>query len=342
MGATFEALDDRERERISCQIRARIEMMPTDMLEKLAEVKLGSWVVLGSHGSLMDFIREGAPVSILRSVAEGLDLDVVNSWGSSRASSALSAAIDHGKGDIVNLLCAMGADINGSVEIQRIPSTAWYNNELCRPQPIRCSRPYHVPIFAAVRHMAKTGSKEMLDVCLRHGADINQRSPAFRRHQSRVDHFTTTPLMSFLENIPSFPVQSGFDPIAGIKYFISHGADIQRNESVDRWYFGTTTWLNVSSEDQCLPYSMVELLLYKWNLERLNEPQFLNTIKYLIAQGSGMNRADNIVSDFSFDSIVTSSPLPQSHADHPDNVPMWWDVVQQLWDKRNEVCRLSQ
>lgn len=347
MGATFEILSVRDRKRISDELLSRIDEMSPEMIQVLTRAKLGSWVldIKGAIRTPMDFIQAGTPVNILRSIIQGRNLDCVSDRHWELAWSPLSAAIELGKADIVNMLIENGASINGIVKRRPIDSTAiqhYYPSERKNKRTqIEYRRPLDMPIFAAAKHMATRGSTEMLDLCLQHGADINTRSPASRRYNSRVDHFTTTPLMTYLECIPSFPVQTGLDPVAGIKYFISNGAEVQRNEAVDRWYFGQTTWLNVSSLDQCVPLSMVEVLLYKWNLEKLHEPQLLDTIKYLIAQGSGIGRADNIVLNFSFDSIVTSFPLPQSHADHPDNVPMWWDVVQRVWDKLDEVYQLS-
>ena len=344
MGATFDALGCRGKQNVSNFLLQHIATLPPDMLEALSEADLGPWV-LGTPGAVrspMEFIKAGAPVNILRSIIQGRNLDCVSKHHSRIAWSPLSAAIDLGKTDIVEMLIEEGANINGTIQHQPIDSDAvqhYYPLTGEQETYIRYWRPLDVPIFAAARHMAAIGSTEMLDLCLRHGADINQRSPALRADHSRVEHFTTTPLTTYLESIASFPVRTGLHPITGIEYFTSHGADIDRNEAVDRWYFGTTSWLNVSSADQCVSVAMVELLLYKWNLKKLHELQFLNTIRHLIAQGSGMNRAYNIVSNFSYDSVITSFPLPQSDADHPDNVPMWWDVVQRLWDKLDEVCR---
>lgn len=339
MGATFEVLGNEDRIRILTHLFKSISRKPPKMLEALTRAKLGHWVLNteGSIWSFGDFVHAGAPIGILRSIVQN-----PNKMTPHRTSytTPLSSAIDHGKSDIVNMLMAKGADINGVVEEQPLQTTSYvryYKNKMTR---IKYRRPCHVPIFAAAKYMARSGSTEMLDLCLHLGADINQKSPAREHHWKTINHFNITPLMAYLEAIPDFSAKTELNPIAGIEYFTSHGADIQRNESVDRWYFGTTTWLNVSSEGQCLPYSTVEVLLYKWGLAQLQEPQFLETIKYLIAQGSGISRSDSIVLNLPFDPIIRRFPLSQCHIDHPDNVPMWRDVVQRLWDRLDEVCQL--
>ncbi|KAL9565163.1 hypothetical protein ACKAV7_010808 [Fusarium commune] len=83
----------------------------------------------------------------------------------------------------------------------------------------------------------------------------------------------------------------------------------------------------------CQPLSAVELLLGKWHLEKLHEPQFFKTIRYLIEQGSGVSRAETLIDDFCFDSKNTNTPLCERHPDHPDNTPSWWDLVHLLWNK---------
>jgi len=339
MGATFEVLGNKDRIRILNHLLKSISRKPPKMLEALTRAKLGHWVLntKGSIRSFGDFVHAGAPVGILRSIVQNPNEMTLHTTS---YATPLSSAIDHGKSDIVNMLMEKGADINGVVEEQPLQTTFYVQYCKNKMTRIKYRRPCHVPIFAAAKYMARSGSTEMLDLCLHHGADINQKSPAMDWHWKRINHFNITPLMAYLEAILDFSAKTELDPIAGIEYFTSHGAGIQRNESVDRWYFGTTTWLNVSSEDQCLPYSMVEVLLYKWGLAQLQEPQFQDTIKYLIAQGSGISRSDTIVLNLPFDYMNRRFPPPQCHIDHPDNVPMWRDVVQRLWDRLDEVCQL--
>ncbi|RBR23755.1 uncharacterized protein FIESC28_03460 [Fusarium coffeatum] len=336
MGATFEVLGNKDRIGISNHLLKSIGEKPPKMLEALTRANLGHWVLNTKVYSRTfgDFVKAGAPVGILRSIVQNPSEMTLHR---TTYETPLSSAIDLGKSDIVNMLMEKGADINGVVEEQPLQTTfvvEYYKDKMTR---IKCRRPCHVPIFAAARYMARSGSTKMLDLCLHHGADINQKSPATESARKRIDHFNITPLMAYLEAIPDFPTKTELDPIAGIKYFISNGADIQVNESPGKRYFGSTMWLNVSTEDYCIPRSIVEVLFWKWGIAQLQEPQFLDTIKYLIAQGSGISRADTIVVNLPFDSIVMKFPPPQRHTDHPDNVPMWRDAVQRLWDKLDEV-----
>ncbi|KAJ4141773.1 hypothetical protein NW768_000990 [Fusarium equiseti] len=338
MGATFEALRNTYRIGVSNRILRRLEDMSPAMLESLSQAKLGPWVLNteGAIRSFGEFVYAGVPIGILRQIVQNPSELTYHS--NKYAWTPLSSAIDLGKTDVVNMLMEKGANIDGQVEEQPLPTTFVHKSYEDKKARIEYPRPYHIPIFAAAKHIARSGLTGMLDLCLLHGADINRKSPAYEQegYMKRVNHFSITPLMAYLEVIPDFPVKVELEPIAGIKYFISNGADIQLNESPEKRYFGSTMWLNVSTEEYCLPLSIVEVLLYKWGLSKLREPQFLETIKYLIAQGSGLDRAEDIILHFSFHSSVTVRPLPYNHSDHPNNVLMWWDVVEALWDKLDE------
>ena len=321
MGATFEVLENKDRRRISNHLLTSIGGKPPEMIEALTRAKLGHWVLntKSSIRSFDDLVHAGAPVGVLRSIVQDPN---EMTFDKTSYATPLSSAIDLGKRDIVDMLMEKGADISGVVEQQPLQTTfvvEYYKNKTTR---IKYPRPCHIPIFAAAKYMARSGSTEMLGLCLHHGADINQKSPARERRQKRINHFNITPLMAYLEAIPDFSVKTELDPIAGIKHFISNGADIQVNESPGKRYFGSTMWLNVSTEEYCIQYSIIEVLLRKWGLSYLQESQFLDTIKYLIAQGSGLARADTLVLNLAFDSIATSGPLPQNRTDHPDNVLM--------------------
>ncbi|KAI7761017.1 hypothetical protein LZL87_013990 [Fusarium oxysporum] len=166
------------------------------------------------------------------------------------------------------------------------------------------------------------------------------------RDGSLSEFFIHSPLMAYLEAIEGFPVTDELNAITGIQYFTRHGARIQPMkfewmrewnwlfECVREWdWLRSSPNVNQFKDRICQPLSAVELLLGKWHLEKLHEPQFFKTIRYLIEQGSGVSRAETLIDDFCFDSKNTNTPLCERHPDHPDNTPSWWDLVHLLWNK---------
>ncbi|RGP71695.1 ankyrin repeat-containing domain [Fusarium longipes] len=339
MGARIEKLSARQRDSLSYHFRHAPHR--SGMLRKLINADLAWFATdpFDAGRSIMRYIESGHHLDNLRSLSRGQDLNLVLRETmlerSQYAICPLSAAIDTGRKDVVEMLLEEGADIHGSLECYD-PSRKGSKKQ----RLIKYYRPLHIPIFAAASYMASTGSSEMLDLCLQHGADINQKGPALIYHDTLGNHFISTPLTTYLEGILKFPVNTQLKPIDGIKYFLDRGALIQPPKSVEgeEWpWFASGTWLDFQEGELCQPLSMVEVLLGKWHLEKLRTPQFLETVKYLVSQGSGVERAESIIRNFSLDSAVTNLPLPHNHPDHPNNVRVWWDVIHQLWDKLDEV-----
>jgi hypothetical protein len=108
LGATFEGLRAKEKEKLSYHFRS---INRWAVLRKLVNAGLASFSIgaLDVGRSLVRFIEAEAPVDILRSLAQSK-----------------------------------------------------------KQKRIQYSRLHYIPIFAAANHMARTGSKEMMDLCLQH------------------------------------------------------------------------------------------------------------------------------------------------------------------------------
>ncbi|RGP59217.1 ankyrin repeat-containing domain protein [Fusarium sporotrichioides] len=296
-GAEFKSLGPKEKKKL---IDHFLQKKRWDTLRKLIKAGLVSWTVdnLDISRCFITYIRAGTPIDILRSMAQGQNLDVVMQSEPNEAISPLSVAIDLGRDDVVDMLLKEGASIHGYIDCS---SPSGKGSE--RRDETYYHRPHHIPIFAAARYMAH----------------INQRAPALLCHSILGHHFTTSPLLTYVEDIAGFPVETELDPLAAIRYLMSYGADIQPREpeNTEKWWCCVPrTWFSFQADELCQPLSIIEILL---------------------EQSSGVERADSIVLNFSFDSVVTLRPLPHDDENHPDTVPMWWSIVQQLWDKLDKV-----
>ncbi|CAH0047192.1 unnamed protein product [Clonostachys solani] len=276
--------------------------------------------------NLVEFIAQGAPVDILDGmITNGADPNFIVRDGKEDLASPLSQAIKRGSIQICELLLQRGAQIDGSIECYGLTKDL--------SSPFRYCRPEHLPIFSAASRMGSTGNIDMIDLCLRHGANINHIAPAIIS-PSHVcfGQFPMTPIARYLEAIPQWPVQHSLTPINGIEYFSKMGADIQLCEAQEDIEWPWMPRRQVCNIDTDV-FSTVEVLLYKWDLKTMHEPQFFETIQYLVQQGGGMTNAKNLLKEFCEDSKRTSDPMIPTDPNHPNNVPQWWDIVNLIIDK---------
>lgn len=205
----------------------------------------------------------------------GIRLDV--GWPNS--GTLISLAIAANLPDMVDFLVAHGLDMVGK--------------EGNKPRAVSRSRgwPCHIPVFAAAHEMARSDhGVAMMRLILQHGADINQRARVLhwprQGYYLRTDYYCTTPLLVFLDSIPSWEDGEGPDVVEGLNFLIKHGAmlrlpDVKEEQgSVLPFYKHTR------------PPTPIDLLLVRWGLRKLNSPRFLAVIRFLVRhglQGAGLS-----------------------------------------------------
>lgn len=197
----------------------------------------------------------------------GVTLD--RSWPNT--GSLISKAIVANSPEVVDFLVAHGVDIHGK--------------EGNKPTSVSRSRgwPCHVPVFAAAHEMARSShGAAMMRLVLRHGADIDHRVKVLhwprQGYWLRTDYYCTTPLLVFLDSVPSWKYDSGPNVIEGLEFLLKHGAslplpDLEEPGGVLPLYKYTR------------PPLPADLLLARWGLQTLKRPLFLDVIRYLVRHG---------------------------------------------------------
>lgn len=197
----------------------------------------------------------------------GVRLDVA--WPNS--GSLISLAVAANLPDVVDFLVAHGVDIHGG-EGDKPRSVSRYGGWPC-----------HIPVFAAAREMARSNHGiAMMRLILQHGADINHRTKVLhwprQGYYLKTDYYFTSPLLVFLDSVPSWKEGPGPDLVEGLTFLINHGAilglsELERPEGVLHFYKHTG------------PPVPIDMLLARWRLKTLNRPQFLAVFRYLVKHG---------------------------------------------------------
>lgn len=185
--------------------------------------------------------------------------------------SLISMAIVANAPDVVDFLVAHGVDIHG--------------REGDKPTSVSRSRgwPCQVPVFAAAHEMAKSDhGVAMMRLVLQHGADIDHRTKVLhwprQGYWLRTDYYCTTPLLLFLDSVPSWKDGPGPDVIEGLHSLIRHGASIRLSDMEEP---GRVLPLYKYTR----PPLPVDMLLARWGLQTLNRPRFLAVIRFLVEYG---------------------------------------------------------
>lgn len=194
--------------------------------------------------------------------------------------SPLSAAILTHSPEAFKLLISHGANINGK-------------------DVARDRQPMHIPVFAAATQMLQgVSGLAMMQLCLDHGANINRpchehnfpisvKARAVMPYADPIPHVCTTALFTFLGSIKSWqPSASMMCPVDGLKFLLNAGASAVSPPSrpIQRRYNNTQLFLH--DRTYAGASSTVELLLDKWGLGHLNEPEFFKVLELLIRHGA--------------------------------------------------------
>lgn len=298
------------------------------------------------HMHLTSLIQREAPVDLVEAMVDaGWDVNTLRPTCHG-AESPLSKAVGQksmlwgqasdGSIETADMLVRKGAGIHGQVKFCFSGSTS----------PIDYMRPHHVPIFAAADYMGSAGSTEWMDWCLRNGADINQEAPAKVGDELKVgdqlmrghvgEHFTTTPLLAYLEAIPKPNGWRGINPDDGFQYFMEHGVKLRlsRHEPPEAvWPWLTKTRFNM---DPRIAFSAVDLIMSKFGLTCLLYPRFYGFITYLVRLGAeGYRAMETPASPGSGSGTLPHHSKFQLH--DVNDVPEWWDIVKFHLDEVRKV-----
>lgn len=96
---------------------------------------------------------------------------------------------------------------------------------------------------------------------MHHGANINQRAPAMPRGRFAAHHSTYTPLIAYLKDIESFTVGIKLETIAGVNYFLEHGAEVQPAGTTGprEWpWLGSEGFRYLSGQELCQYVSTID------------------------------------------------------------------------------------
>ncbi|KAK3360577.1 hypothetical protein B0T25DRAFT_535934 [Lasiosphaeria hispida] len=210
--------------------------------------------------------------------------------------SPLSAALVSGRLDLFQILLDRGADISGPLD----------------PHPLSVPRlPQHVPVCAAAHHMIKEGTK-LMQICLDNGADINIHAP-FLRHRKDLILSLTTPLLLYLDSIPSWGDANGPAGLGGLQYLLDNGASLAINAISVNLRSGRYRF-------QPAP-SPVELLLDKWSVRELTQPSFLSALKLLVLHGGVLSRTGEILAKHDY---------PTAQQKDPGVISAWQDFLRTI------------
>ncbi|KAK7974498.1 hypothetical protein PG989_016346 [Apiospora arundinis] len=206
--------------------------------------------------------------------------------GKRRPMTPLGAACLRGDAEVFRLLVARGAHVNIDDTLR-----SKYANDYT-----------HIPILVAVHYLVDTGDSSMLDACVAAGADVNlpcHRRPApppkvtyFMTEPPPV-HTCTTPLLLYLRLVKSWDMASSDDSgprhptlAEGVAHFIHDlGANAPSPVAppIERGYNNSTQDLH-DRNFEGIP-SAVELLVVKWGIKSLANPEFFSLIKFLVQHG---------------------------------------------------------
>ncbi|KAG4435176.1 hypothetical protein IFR05_009345 [Cadophora sp. M221] len=235
--------------------------------------------VPGIELSLCLVIRTGGSPGLVRALLDhGLDINRHERTNDHHIIvTPLSTAIMENKMSVFDVLIERGADIHGTEKCNPFKKQV--------PYPFR--EPLHLPIYAAAVSMAKHGSTAMIQSCLDLGADINYHSHT-RAHSSALA-VCTTPLLMYLSAIENWTANADFRPVDGLAYLLQHNSMFELqlvapHHRVDNAYVETV--------------SAIEVLLDKWGIQKLSNPEFFATIEFLIETGAGRDNYNRILTKY--------------------------------------------
>lgn len=230
------------------------------------------------HIALVSITHFASPDLMQLLLDKHADPNQLHSGLGHRLLSPLSAAVLTRSPEIFELLVSRGADVNGR-------------------DVLRNWQPMHIPVIAAATQMLQgTSGPAMMQLCLDHGANINRpchgHPPAasFKKageQDDAVPHVCTTALLTFLESIESWnPSPSSMGPVDGLRFLLGRGASAVSppSEKIQRKHNNTTQFLLDRTYGGAS--SAVELLLDKWGLEHLAQPEFFQVLELLISHGA--------------------------------------------------------
>jgi hypothetical protein len=187
--------------------------------------------------------------------------------------------------------------------------------------------PFHVPIFAAALAIAKQRNTAFMQRCLDMGVNINYdvdfdwSFPAeARRLEWLCDCWKITPILLYLITINSFaPNPARLRPADGVRYLLDRGAEINVPDGDDP-----------TSKFQRKTFSAVEIMLLKWRLKQLADPEFFALIRVLVEKGSGKSRTADILIQ-----ATKLNCLNPSYRCDPRVLAAWREFVQLLLKHRD-------
>ncbi|KAK0099542.1 hypothetical protein ONS96_009565 [Cadophora gregata f. sp. sojae] len=233
--------------------------------------KAGFGSLKGIELSLPSVIRNGGSVELVRTLLDhGVDVNkherVYGPKQHHIVVTALTTTILENNIQIFDVLIERGADIHGTEKCNPFNKHA--------PYPFR--QPLHLPIYAAAVSMVQHGTTAMMERCLDLGAHINFISR--NREHPAANAVLTTPLLTYLSAIETWDDNAKLHPVDGLKFFLQHEANLEipigfKKAGLENEYVQIQ--------------ATIELLLDKWGIEKLCNPEFLLTIEFLIKQGAG-------------------------------------------------------
>ncbi|KAI9148047.1 hypothetical protein HJFPF1_11868 [Paramyrothecium foliicola] len=227
IGARLEGMTRRDQRYLTRNLKEEENWRKTRCL---LNAGMGHEFIRYPHKCLQSYVEAGAPVDILRHLLDlGAQVDLVVAAPDKPSKTPLSTAIELDQPEVVEFLLESGANVHQ-------PKGA-----MSRPQRrLLAYRSYeHIPILAAARAMARTGSTQMMKLCLRFGADINyafnnrpkpapapiQVSP--REHDEADEEFNQTPLLEYAIAIQKLPPDLQAKRRSGLEYFFDRGVKFQ-------------------------------------------------------------------------------------------------------------------
>lgn len=239
------------------------------LLEAFLEARLDSQIRTRQCSEvawpLIPAIRSGASLDFVRLLLDrGANPNQLHFCQGFMTMSPLSAAIMANSAPIFNLLLERGAKIDGTD----------YRD------PTR--RALHIPVFAAAQAMARHAhGRQMMQLCLDNGADINRRaSSMFYSH--KYTSRDTTPVLIYLDSIEKWQADpdTGRGPVEGLTYLLEHGASLKSSTEpfLERPICGRY-WAERSPK-------LLDFLVTKWGSSHLSIPEFSATIVILGQRGT--------------------------------------------------------
>ncbi|KAI1877610.1 hypothetical protein JX265_003618 [Neoarthrinium moseri] len=235
------------------------------------------------YDPLAQLIVAGASTELVRLLLrQGADPEGIRRCSRKDYLCPLSAAITVGSPSIFRLLLEHGAVIHGKGMME---------------SPHKGSV---VPICAAAISLARHHyGMSMMQLCLEHGADINQRFP-IRVYGPRLwtnDWYEASPLSVFLTSIMVGEIEN--DPVQGLVYLLDRGALIS-NPAKNR-----VTPFNMKSD--LVSHSSLDIVLGLRNRAAREHVHLLRVVKLLVYYGAARDDTGHLLSKYLWGSYISST-----------------------------------